>query len=185
MSCSRSTSRGRRRWRGRSIISRPTRSLVSPTWIGAVLGTGLRWASLGQVLLNRLGGEQGGIEHFFDQFTGPMTAWWWVLGSPELNAEVRRKLTVRSSFSDCTGAFTTIRSARKHFWSGPDTRVALWPALYVPHNRSDTWPHQPALRSNLKTLANGGPSTRVDIARSPSRPRMKAIGAQQTAAIDG
>jgi hypothetical protein len=56
----------------------------------------LRSASLGQVLLNHLGGEQGGIEHFFDQFTGPMTAWWTVLGSPELNAEVRRKLTVRS-----------------------------------------------------------------------------------------
>jgi hypothetical protein len=130
---------------------------------------------MGQVLLNHLGGDQGGVEHFFDQFTKPMTAWWRVLGSPGLNAEVRQKLTVRSSFSDCTRAFTTIRSARKHFWSGPDTRVELWPALYVPHNRSDTWPHQPAVRSNLKTLANGGPFKRVDIARSPSRPRMTAV----------
>jgi hypothetical protein len=47
---------------------------------------------MGQVLLNHLGGGQGGIEHFFDQFTGPMTAWWKVLGSPELTPEVRRKL---------------------------------------------------------------------------------------------
>jgi 3-hydroxyacyl-CoA dehydrogenase len=55
-------------------------------------GPGLRWGIMGQVLLNHLGGGQGGIEHFFDQFTGPMTAWWKVLGSPELNGEVRKKL---------------------------------------------------------------------------------------------
>jgi carnitine 3-dehydrogenase len=55
-------------------------------------GPGLRWGIMGQVLLNHLGGGQGGIEHFFDQFTGPMTAWWKVLGSPELTPEVRRKL---------------------------------------------------------------------------------------------
>src|ERR1700730_9927147 len=34
----------------------------------------------------------GGIEHFFQQFTGPMTVWWKVLGSPELTPEVQRKL---------------------------------------------------------------------------------------------
>jgi 3-hydroxyacyl-CoA dehydrogenase len=55
-------------------------------------GPGLRWGIMGQVLLNHLAGGQGGIEHFFDQFTGPMTAWWKVLGSPELSTEVRRKL---------------------------------------------------------------------------------------------
>jgi 3-hydroxyacyl-CoA dehydrogenase len=55
-------------------------------------GPGLRWGIMGQVLLNHLGGGQGGIEHFFDQFTGPMTAWWKTLGSPELTPEVRRKL---------------------------------------------------------------------------------------------
>jgi hypothetical protein len=47
---------------------------------------------MGQVLLNHLGGGQGGIEHFFQQFTGPMTAWWKVLGSPELTPAVREKL---------------------------------------------------------------------------------------------
>jgi hypothetical protein len=55
-------------------------------------GPGLRWGIMGQVLLNHLGGGQGGIEHFFDQFTGPITAWWKVLGSPELTPEVRQKL---------------------------------------------------------------------------------------------
>jgi 3-hydroxyacyl-CoA dehydrogenase len=55
-------------------------------------GPGLRWGIMGQVLLNHLGGGEDGIEHFFEQFTGPMTAWWKTLGSPELTPEVRRKL---------------------------------------------------------------------------------------------
>src|SRR5258705_7675948 len=54
-------------------------------------GPGLRWGIMGQVLLNHLGGGQGGIEHFFAQFTKPMTAWWKTLGSPELTPEVRQK----------------------------------------------------------------------------------------------
>jgi 3-hydroxyacyl-CoA dehydrogenase len=53
-------------------------------------GPGLRWGVMGPTLLFHLGGGQGGIEHFFDQFTGPMTAWWKVLGNPQLTAEVRR-----------------------------------------------------------------------------------------------
>src|SRR5262252_7798070 len=55
-------------------------------------GPGLRWGIMGQVLLNHLGGGQGGIEHFFQQFTGPMTAWWKTLGSPALTPELQRKL---------------------------------------------------------------------------------------------
>jgi 3-hydroxyacyl-CoA dehydrogenase len=55
-------------------------------------GPGLRWGIMGQVLLNHLGGGQGGIEHFFAQFTGPLTAWWKVLGSPELTKAVQDKL---------------------------------------------------------------------------------------------
>jgi 3-hydroxyacyl-CoA dehydrogenase len=55
-------------------------------------GPGLRWGIMGQVLLNHLGGGKGGIDHFFQQFTGPLTAWWKVLGSPELTPEVQRKL---------------------------------------------------------------------------------------------
>jgi 3-hydroxyacyl-CoA dehydrogenase len=55
-------------------------------------GPGLRWGIMGQVLLNHLGGGQGGIEHFLQQFTGPLTAWWKVLGSPQLTPELQRKL---------------------------------------------------------------------------------------------
>jgi 3-hydroxyacyl-CoA dehydrogenase len=55
-------------------------------------GPGLRWGIMGQVLLNHLGGGQGGMEHFLQQFTGPMTAWWKVLGSPQLTPELQRKL---------------------------------------------------------------------------------------------
>jgi 3-hydroxyacyl-CoA dehydrogenase len=55
-------------------------------------GPGLRWGVMGNLMLNHLGGGPGGIEHFFQQFTGPMTAWWKTLGSPLLTAEVERKL---------------------------------------------------------------------------------------------
>jgi 3-hydroxyacyl-CoA dehydrogenase len=53
-------------------------------------GPGLRWGVMGPTLLFHLGGGQGGIEHFFDQFTGPMTAWWKVLGNPQITPEVRK-----------------------------------------------------------------------------------------------
>jgi len=55
-------------------------------------GPGLRWGVMGSLLLNHLGGGEGGIEHFFQQFTGPMTAWWKVLGQPVLTPEVQKKL---------------------------------------------------------------------------------------------
>ncbi len=55
-------------------------------------GPGLRWGIMGQLMLNHLGGGEGGIEHFFHQFTGPMTAWWKVLGNPEMTPEVQKKL---------------------------------------------------------------------------------------------
>jgi 3-hydroxyacyl-CoA dehydrogenase len=55
-------------------------------------GPGLRWGVMGNMMLNHLGGGQGGIEHFLQQFTGPMTAWWKVLGQPVLTPEVQKKL---------------------------------------------------------------------------------------------
>src|ERR1700752_4191215 len=55
-------------------------------------GPGLRWGVMGNMMLNHLGGGPGGIEHFFQQFTGPMTAWWKVLGQPVLTPEVKKKL---------------------------------------------------------------------------------------------
>src|SRR6516162_1140228 len=55
-------------------------------------GPGLRWGIVGNMMLNHLGGGPGGIEHFFQQFSGPMTAWWKTLGSPVLTPEVQKKL---------------------------------------------------------------------------------------------
>jgi 3-hydroxyacyl-CoA dehydrogenase len=55
-------------------------------------GPGLRWGVMGNMMLNHLGGGPGGIEHFFQQFAGPMTAWWKTLGAPALTPEVQKKL---------------------------------------------------------------------------------------------
>src|SRR6202051_2909841 len=55
-------------------------------------GPGLRWGLMGNMLLNHLGGGPGGIEHFFQQFAGPMTAWWNSLGSPGVTPEVQKNL---------------------------------------------------------------------------------------------
>jgi 3-hydroxyacyl-CoA dehydrogenase len=55
-------------------------------------GPGLRWGIMGNMMLNHLGGGPGGIGHFFQQFAGPMTAWWKTLGSPVLTPEVQKKL---------------------------------------------------------------------------------------------
>ncbi|WP_345817421.1 3-hydroxyacyl-CoA dehydrogenase NAD-binding domain-containing protein (plasmid) [Paraburkholderia sp. PREW-6R] len=55
-------------------------------------GPGLRWGGMGPSLLFHLGGGDGGIEHFFEQFTGPLNAWWHVLGSPELTPEIRETI---------------------------------------------------------------------------------------------
>jgi 3-hydroxyacyl-CoA dehydrogenase len=55
-------------------------------------GPGLRWGVMGNMMLNHLGGGPGGIEHFFAQFAGPMTASWKALGSPVLTPKVQKKL---------------------------------------------------------------------------------------------
>src|SRR6201996_9473257 len=39
-------------------------------------GPGLRWGVMGSMMLHHLGGGEGGIEHFLEQFAGPLTAWW-------------------------------------------------------------------------------------------------------------
>jgi 3-hydroxyacyl-CoA dehydrogenase len=68
--------------------------VVSAADVDAALcwGPGLRWGIMGNMMLNHLGGGPGGIEHFFQQFTAPMTAWWKVLGQPVLTPEVQKKL---------------------------------------------------------------------------------------------
>src|SRR5262245_50486314 len=68
--------------------------VISAADVDAALswGPGLRWGIMGNMMLNHLGGGPGGIEHFFQQFAGPMTAWWKTLGSPVLAPEVQKKL---------------------------------------------------------------------------------------------
>jgi len=82
-----------------SALSREVYHLVAEGVVSAAdadtalsWGPGLRWGVMGSLLLNHLGGGKGGIEHFFEQFTGPMTAWWKVLGQPVLTPEVQKKL---------------------------------------------------------------------------------------------
>ena len=58
-------------------------------------GPGLRWGVMGPNLLFHLGGGQGGIQHFMDQFTGPLATWWKDLGkitdfSPEVKQLIIR-----------------------------------------------------------------------------------------------
>jgi 3-hydroxyacyl-CoA dehydrogenase len=55
-------------------------------------GPGLRWGLMGNMMLNHLGGGPGGIEHFFQQFSGPMMAWWKTLGEPVLTPDVQKTL---------------------------------------------------------------------------------------------
>src|SRR5256886_4519058 len=79
---------------GREVYHLVSEGVVSAADVDTALswGPGLRWGVMGNMMLNHLGGGPGGIEHFFQQFTGPMTAWWKTLGSPVLTPEVQKKL---------------------------------------------------------------------------------------------
>jgi hypothetical protein len=79
---------------GREVYYLVSEGIVSATDVDTALswGPGLRWGIMGNMMLNHLGGGPGGIEHFFHQFAGPMSAWWKTLGSPVLSPEVQKKL---------------------------------------------------------------------------------------------
>lgn len=79
---------------GREVYHLVSEGVVSAADVDTALswGPGLRWGVMGNMMLNHLGGGPGGIEHFFQQFTGPMTAWWKTLGSPVLTPEIQKKL---------------------------------------------------------------------------------------------
>ncbi len=78
----------------REVVHLVSEGVVSVSDVDAAVswGPGLRWGIMGPALLYHLGGGAGGIEHFFDQFSGPLTAWWNVLGTPEITPEVRAKI---------------------------------------------------------------------------------------------
>jgi len=57
-------------------------------------GPGLRWGVMGPNLLFHLGGGQGGIKHFMEQFTGPLSIWWKDLGrSPTSAPRLSKRLS--------------------------------------------------------------------------------------------
>jgi 3-hydroxyacyl-CoA dehydrogenase len=80
---------------GREVYYLVAEGVVSAADVDTALcwGPGLRWGIMGNMMLNHLGGGPGGIEHFFQQFTGPMTAWWKTLGAPMLTPELQKKLS--------------------------------------------------------------------------------------------
>ncbi|WP_311767792.1 3-hydroxyacyl-CoA dehydrogenase family protein [Burkholderia sp. Bp8963] len=78
----------------REVYYLVSEGVVSADGVDAALcwGPGLRWGVMGGMMLNHLGGGPGGIEHFMQQFSGPMTAWWKTLGEPVLTPEVQKTL---------------------------------------------------------------------------------------------
>jgi 3-hydroxyacyl-CoA dehydrogenase len=79
---------------GREVYHLVAEGVLSAEDVDSALswGPGLRWGVMGNMMLNHLAGGPGGIEHFFEQFTVPMTAFWKSLGAPVLTPEVQRKL---------------------------------------------------------------------------------------------
>ncbi|MBO9707485.1 MAG: hypothetical protein J7521_04645 [Caulobacter sp.] len=81
-------------------------------------GPGLRWGVMGPSLLYHLGGGQGGIEHFFEQFSGPMSAWWAVLGDPSLTPDIKAKI-IKGVGQEAEGrSIDQLAAYRDHILSG-------------------------------------------------------------------
>ena len=76
---------------------------VADSDVAVCWGPGLRWGLMGPNLLFHLGGGQGGIQHFMEQFTGPMAAWWKDLGAiTEFNPEAKQTI-VRGVLKEANG----------------------------------------------------------------------------------
>jgi 3-hydroxyacyl-CoA dehydrogenase len=54
---------------------------VADSDVAVCWGPGLRWGLMGPNLLFHLGGGPGGIQHFMEQFTVPLSTWWKDLGT--------------------------------------------------------------------------------------------------------
>src|SRR5271165_5203821 len=65
---------------------------VADAYAAVCMGPGLRWALMGPNISYHLGGGPGGIRQYFEQFAGPMAAFWADLGSPELSPELQKKI---------------------------------------------------------------------------------------------
>ena len=56
-------------------------------------GPGLRWGVMGPNLLFHLGGGEGGIQHFMEHLSGPLSTWWKDLGTiTEFSPEVTKTI---------------------------------------------------------------------------------------------
>src|SRR3984957_4821889 len=56
-------------------------------------GPGLRWGVMGPNLLFHLGGGAGGIQHFMDHLSGPVSTWWKDLGAlTEFSPQVKQTI---------------------------------------------------------------------------------------------
>jgi 3-hydroxyacyl-CoA dehydrogenase len=57
-------------------------------------GPGLRWGVMGPNLLFHLGGGPGGIQHFMEHLSGPVSTWWKDLGKlTEFSPQVKQTIT--------------------------------------------------------------------------------------------
>ena len=66
---------------------------VADADVAVCWGPGLRWGVMGPNLLFHLGGGQGGIQHFMEQFSGPLSTWWKDLGKiTEFSPEVTQTI---------------------------------------------------------------------------------------------
>lgn len=112
----------------REIVHLIDQDVVSVADVDAAvsLGPGLRWALMGPNVLFKLGGGPGGMTHFFEQFTGPMTAWWADLGNPDLKKpELQAKISkgvdeevAGRSFEDLSRARDQLLIGLLHLVSG-------------------------------------------------------------------
>jgi carnitine 3-dehydrogenase len=56
-------------------------------------GPGLRWGVMGPNLLSHLGGGQGGIQHFMEHLSGPVSTWWKDLGAlTEFSPQIKQTI---------------------------------------------------------------------------------------------
>ena len=85
-----------------------------------------------------IGGGPGGIEHFFEQFAGPMTASWKALGSPMLTPEVQKKLIDSVHTEVGSRTIEELEAERDE---------VLFGLIELRTKRAETAPHQVAARA--------------------------------------
>ncbi len=80
-------------WREAFYLVEQGVATVEDVDIAIAHGPGLRWAAMGPFLNLHLSGGDGGIEHVLDHLGGPISDWWHDLGTPELSAGLKEKVS--------------------------------------------------------------------------------------------